>query len=367
MSLHALSQLHVVEANAPMSPPHPGFVALCRELAAVPLLGGGRPVRVYALLERWRDNPLAAALDAEYPKQASARSPVRDDFFRNREDDAPCIVPLPEALRPATADDSLAGVLAREWFGSWLEAAWREAQRRLAPQHFGAVLFSCDSAREVARHLSHLGFQTPPQAQRARMFRYQDPRVMQRVWPALTPRQRKLWMGPVLQWWSLTQPWGAWDANEQEPEARSDVIAPAWFKAAPSEPPTGKPDTHHSLRRLFDPRQWALAHAAPIGNRVWRRYADAAIATADQPGGGAMNALLAEGLDLGLEGANLEDFAWCSSQPGYCAADQQSIPWHSPGWAPVLARVLSTLKHEPDASFAGVFHDIVQPLEKATA
>lgn len=367
MSFQILSSLDTIEADAPVSPLHSHFVALCRELVTALPPEGTRPLRAYALLERWRDNPLAAVFDAEYPELAGARSPVPDDFFKDRKDDAPCIVPLPDVLWRATPDGTLAEVLARDWFGDWFETSWHETRQRLTPQHFGAVIFSPESAREVAHHLANLGYQTPPKASQARMFRYQDPRVMQRVWPALTPWQRKLWMGPVRQWWSLVQPWGAWDAREQERGAQPDAMLPRWFKAVAPAPQTVEPDRHHPLRRLFDEKQWALAHTAPIGNRVWRRYADADVDVAAQPEGRVMNALLNEGRALGLDGRNLEDFAWCSSQSKYFAADLQSIPWSSPRWAPLLARMLSALQIEPHATFGGVFHEFVQPFEKVTA
>ncbi|WP_447779451.1 DUF4123 domain-containing protein [Variovorax boronicumulans] len=364
MSFQVLSLLHAEGADMPAPPPHPHCVALSREVAKGFAHEGLRAVRPYVLLERWRDNPLATAFSAEYPECAGARSSVTDDFFEGREDDAPCVVPLADVFGPTASDDTLAGMLAREWLGTWLEAAWCEARQRLAAQHFGAVIFSCESTREVARHLGILGFQTPPQTSRARLFRYQDPRVMQRVWPLLTPWQRKLWMGPVLQWWSLTQPWEAWDANEEEQNAQFCTKSPQWFKAVAPVAHSLNPDAERSQRRLFDEGQWTVAHTAPIGNRVWRRYADAAIDIAEQPEGSVVSALLSEGSALGLEGKNLEDFVWCSTQSKYFSLDRKSIPWHSPRWAPVLARVLSVLQNEPDASFGGVFHEIAQPFEK---
>lgn len=325
-----------------------------------------RPLRAYLLLRSWQDNPLAARLEARYPQSRTETRAVPDEHFDGHEGKAPCVIPLPDELWHSTPGGTLSEVLAREWLAAWLQQAWQEVRQRLVRQHFGAILFSRASAREIAHHLVNLGHQTPPHETQARLLHYQDPRVMQRAWPLFTPWQRKLWMGPVSQWWSLAQPWGPWDSAETAQDAGS--TAPAWFKALPDALPDAlQPDTRITVRRLFTAAQWERARLSRAGNRVWRRHADAAVAPREQPSGALMTELLHAGLDLGLTDQNLEDFAWCSSHPRYLAENQQSIPWHAPRWAPLLERVLTTVRNEPDATFGGVFHDLALPTEKANA
>ncbi len=352
--------------------PPAAWIAMCRELAAAPAgpastpTASGRPIRAYLLLNGWEGNPLIPAFDTRYPVSAAARQAVPDPHFHGREDEAPCVVPMPDELWHLTPGGSLAELLAYEWLAAWLQRAAQEARQRLVRQHFCGVVFSRASAREVARHLADLGHQTPPNEVQARLFHYQDPRVLQRTWPMLTPWQRKLWLGPVLQWWSLAQPWGPWHGVQ---DAASPDVSPAWFKA---HPPLSseflRDDAQPSLRRLLLARQWEASRFSRAGHRIWQRYLDAGIGVEHQPNGALMTELLHAGLDLGLRGQNLEDFAWCSAHPRHLdAPGTRSIPWHSPNWAPVLQRVLNVLRDDSGATFGRVFHQLTSPTRKAPA
>ncbi|TYZ39889.1 hypothetical protein C2U35_24835, partial [Ralstonia solanacearum] len=192
--------------------PPSDYMARCRELAAgyhalrQRQAPDERPLRAYLLLDIWDGNSLAEALSETWPEAAAAREAVPDDFYAGREDEAPCVVPLPDEVLPDGGTDTLAQVRAQETLARWLEDASRQASQRLVRQHFCAILFSPDSAAWVARYLASLGFQYPPESSTARLFRYQDPRVMQRVWPALSATQQGMWLGAVEGWWSLTQP-----------------------------------------------------------------------------------------------------------------------------------------------------------------
>ncbi|AXW63996.1 hypothetical protein CJO94_19650 (plasmid) [Ralstonia solanacearum] len=353
-------------ASADPAVPHPDYTARCQELAAgyhalrrrqEP---DERPLRAYLLLDIWDGNPLAAQLSEAWPEAAAGRAAVPDDFYAGREGEAPCLVPLPDSVLPDGATDNLAEVRAQEALARLLEAASRQASQRLVRQHFCAVLFSTDSAAWVARYLASLGFQYPPGSSTARLFRYQDPRAMQRVWPVLSAAQQGMWLGAVEAWWSLTQPWGPWAMEDLVAADDTAVPAPPWFKAERPVVPDGQTETL-MLSRLMNAEQWWRAHSSPVGNRVWARFAQRGISSQAQPDAKTMAQLLGKGQELGLTDSNLQDFVWCSWQPGLQNAPDgaigRSIEWDEPHWRDVLTRVLQGLRDDPDAGFAGVFEE----------
>lgn len=144
----------------------------------------------------------------QWPETISEREAVPDSFYAGREDEAPCLVPFPDHLLLDADSDNLPQARVRDALARWLEEASKEAGQRLARQYFCAVLFSPESATRLAQHLAQLGLQYVPRSHTARLFRYQDPRVMQRVWPRLSTEQQNVWLGQTQAWWSLTQPWG---------------------------------------------------------------------------------------------------------------------------------------------------------------
>lgn len=368
--LDTFKLLDTAEPVEPLAAPADCLV-LCKALADVSAGRTTRPLHAYLLLDRWRHNPLADALEAEFPELVAQRCSVPGDLYQGREDEAPCLVPIPAAIWPVESDGSLRQTLAHEWFAHWLHVAWNEAQGRLVRQHFGGLLFSSAGARLLAQHLARLGLQYPPPAMAtdpsrgpARLFRYQDPRVMQRVWPALTPQQQAYWLGPVHAWWSLQQPWGSWTFPDAEHDAGLDASEPdlaQWFRAASPDIEAAPHTSHYATSRLFDARQWTLAHLSPVAQRIWARYLRRQISPQLQPDGDTMSRLLNEGLQHGLADADLEDFVWCSWQiePG---ADQRpvratSIDWRDARWSVLLQRVLNALRSEPDAGFAQLFEE----------
>lgn len=336
-----------------------GCLELCRDLASgyhVLKQGEaeGRSLQAYLLLDAWDDCPLAAALSETWPQAAAARVAIPDEFYAGREDEAPCLVPLPSCVLPDGCTDTLAEVRAREFLAGWLEEAGKSIRQRLVRQHLCAVLFSTDSASSVARHLAGLGYQYEPGSRTARLFRYQDPRVMQRVWPMLPSAQQVLWMGPVQAWWSLRQSWGPWDGRELfSGEVEISSAAPAWFKAEKPIVPQAQPETPAWLNRLMTADQWRVAHWAQVGNRIWLRFAENDIPRQAQPDGNLMLQLLEAGASLGLDEHNLEDYVWCSVR--YREAPP-SIDWHAPSWARVLAQSLQALRSDPDTRFVSAFH-----------
>ncbi len=346
--------------------PHPDYMARCRELAAgyhalrrrqEP---GERPLRAYLLFDIWDGNPLATQLSEAWPEAAAARAAVPDRYYAGREGEAPCVVPLPDNVLPDGATDTLAELRAQETLAGWLEDASRRASQRLVRQYFCAVLFSADSAAWVARYLASLGFQYPPGSRTARLFRYQDPRVMQRVWPALSAAQQGMWLGAVEGWWSLTQPWGPWATEDLVVPGDAAVPAPPWFKTERPMVPDGQTETL-MLSRLMNAEQWRHAHSAQTGNQAWMRFAENGIDPHEQPDADLMLQLLAAGASHHLDGLNLEDFVWCSLR---YHEEPPSIDWRAPHWSRVLEQTLQALNADSDTRFASAFDACLNPGEE---
>lgn len=343
--------------------PHPDTLARCGELAAGyhavnrEQRHGYPPLRAYLLLEAWEGNPLAAAIAGAWPEASTERAAVPDDFYTGREDEAPCVVPLPASALPDGTTDTLEQGRSRDALARLLEIASRQAHQRLVRQGLGAVLFSADSPAEVAQHLRMLGFQYSPESRAAKVFRYQDPRVMQRVWPELSATQQKMWLGPVQAWWSLTQPWGPWALEDMVATEDAAVSVPVWFKAEQPMEPDRRPEGL-VLNRLMDAKQWQAAHSAPIGNRVWARFAENGVIAGEQPNANLMRQLLAIGTSHHLDEGNLEDFVWCSIR--YREAPP-SIDWDTQHWSRVLNQTLEVLNADPDARFVSAFDACLNP------
>ncbi|CAG2133139.1 DUF4123 domain-containing protein [Ralstonia mannitolilytica] len=343
--------------------PHPDALARCRELAARyhalkrQQRPGSHPLRAYLLLDAWESNPLADAISDAWPEAATLRVAVPDDFYTGRENEAPCVVPLPDSALPDGATNSLEQELSRDALARLVMTAGGQAHQRLVRQGLGAVLFSADSAARLAQHLGMLGFQYPPEGRNAKVFRYQDPRVLQRVWPELTAAQQAMWLGPVEGWWSLTQPWGPWALEEMVSTQDAVVSVPLWFEAELSrEPDRGTEGA--VLNRLMDAKQWRAAHSAPVGNRVWARFAENGVTPSEQPNANLMRQLLSIGTAHHLDGGNLEDFVWCSIR--YREAPP-SIDWDTPHWSRVLNQTLEALSADPEARFVSAFDACLNP------
>lgn len=328
----------------------PLFESLCDELHAQ--LAAARTMHARLLLDSWADNAVASMLEDQHPALSAERLAVPDEHFVHREDEAPCLVPVPRALLNPGSRQFLAELLAQ---------AWRHALQRQARQPLCAVVLGHADAASIARHWSDLGHQRPPDAMPARLFRYQDPRVMQRVWPLLHPSQRTLWLGPVEQWWSLSQPWGPWDPAQytSDGEIRRADPPPRWFRATAPQRDTANFDGAHIGKTcaLLDRSQWDAAHATPYGHRTWARLARQRVPVEDQPDGDTMLRLLTDGRQHGLDGSDLEEYVICTWQTTPLADGSRELRWQSPRGERVLKQVLATLRQQPGASFIGLFSD----------
>ncbi|KHK52933.1 hypothetical protein PI87_19400 [Ralstonia sp. A12] len=315
-----------------------------------------RPLRVYLLLDRWDGSQFAVELSDAWPEAVAERVAVPDAFYAGREGEAPCVVPLPDIALPDGSADTFGQVKAQETLARWLLATNQQAYQRLVRQDVCAVVASADSAASVAQHLAKLGLQYPPGDRAARLFRYQDPRVMQRVWPELSATQQGAWLGPMQAWWTLMQPWGPWAQEELMASDARTVPSPVWFKA---EQPTIQDAQTEALmlNRLMSARQWQAAHASPWGHQSWAALASVKVPMDQQPDGVAMSAAIAQGQRLGLDDQDLEAFIALSwLLPG----EEQATHAHARDWEDqqnqrALEHVLHQMRSQPGSRFTSAW------------
>lgn len=308
------------------------------------------PQRAYLLFNRWDGNPLAQGLAGRFPKWVRDRCAVPDRNFAEREEHAPFLLELPdEMLSPAASGAEARAV--RDWLAQALESAAEQVGERTTRQDFCGVVVSPASAQAIARHWVGLGDQRPPYQEDSVLFRYHDPRVMQRVWPTLSPRQQSRWLGPVTHWWSLLQPWGPFGASPEPLQ---------WFHAQAPALPYGE-QTGGSPRDLFDEPQWFLSGVSPDANAIWRSYADNHIPAQAQPDADSLLQMLADAAGLGLEGANLEDYVWITWMHSPKEGPPRAMDWGLPHLAPTLSRIQAQLRSQPNARFSSLFVQAIQP------
>lgn len=312
----------------------------------------------WLLLDGWIDNPMAEAFEVDFPEYAAARVAVPDPFFEGREDSSPCLIPVPLTMQ-REVPDSLAEAKAQQWLTSQLTMAWLASRERLVPQPFCGLLLSRASGHAIAAHLLRLGFQMRGKEEAARLFRYHDPRVMQRVWSHLSTVQQNAWMGPIDTWWSLMHPWEPWDPDELIDGIPPVTTVPAWHKIV--RPYTGGVEVAMCSGHLLDHGQWSWADASPIAGKVWQTLAADGVSVALQPDGAAMNRMLAQGIALGLAGKNLEVFV---QESWRARTGSAPLNWDQPGPREDLAEVLRRLEADPQASFGSLLHELV--LERNT-
>ena len=287
---------------------------------------------------------MAAHFSANYPQQAAARVALPDELYKDQPDDAPCVLAIDGSVVPSDPGQSFSDYLAHECLGGLLQQAWQGAQQRRNLQGLCGVLFASVDARILVRHLAQLGYQHAPDGQ-ARLLRYQDPRVLQRVWPALNEAQKLAWLGPIRSWWSLRMPWGPVDQAE----------SPAWFLATPPPSSTASANTPaHPRSALLHPRQWLLAHSVAATNALWLRYVQQGIEARRQPSAGQMNCLLAAASDGGIQTRQLEQFLLCVWQPYLAPQTECTRPVAGEAAAQLKARCASVaerMAQHPQAGF----------------
>ena len=275
-----------------------------------------------------------------------------DSYFEYHEERAPCLLELPEELVVSVPGFRTRDL--REWLAHCLAFASQQVNERVTKQDFCGVVISSESAQAITRYWVGLGDQRPPHKEERVLFRFQDPRVMQRVWHALSPLQQSRWLGPVTQWWSLMQPWGPF-GDRPEP-AR-------WFCAkAPVLPYGTKADG--SPRDLFDEAQWFLSGVSPDANSIWRSYAKHNIPPEAQPDPGSLQQMLADAARMNLKNLDLEDYVWITWMHAPKEGPARAMDWSLPHLASALSQIEYQLRDRPDASFSMLLNKIIQPQKR---
>lgn len=308
-----------------------------------------RPLSAFLVLERWRDNPLAEHLQEHHPELADERVDVPDEIYRGRPEAAPTLVPLPQDWAVDAPGVGTQAVLCTMALA--LVAARLQSECRLVDQMLCAVVFSPATSASIATHWTRLGFQTSPDDGKDKLFRYQDARVMQRVWPLLDDEQRLQWLGPVTGWWALSQPWRPWPYAEAfatggEVPAGSDADSSEWFIATrPVLPQAAAPEPRHeTMRHLLRLDQWHAAHSATTGTRLWLSMASRRIPVQRQPDGETMTRLLRQGTELGLtQESDLSEFVDESWRAHHYDDRLIVRDWSAPREAAVLRQALALM------------------------
>lgn len=307
------------------------------------------PQRAYLLFNRWNDNALAQEVEAQFPKWVSDRVSVPDSYFERREERAPFLLELPEELVIPAPEFNPRDL--RAWLIRCVAFAAQQGNERLTKQDFCGVVISPASEQTITRHWVGLGHQQMPGSEDSVLFRYQDPRVMQRVWPTLGPLQQSRWLGPVSQWWSLVQPWGPFNDPPQPAQ---------WFHAKAPALPHGV-EAGGSPRNLFDPDQWFLSGISPQANLIWRSYAEHNVSRAAQPDPDSLMHMLADAARMKLQHLDLEDYVWITWMHAPKEGPARAIDWRLPHLAPTLSLIQDQLRDQPDARFSSLFAKATQP------
>ncbi|MBS0427825.1 MAG: DUF4123 domain-containing protein [Proteobacteria bacterium] len=362
---NASSAVMPAESGPYDSAPHPQAVALLDDIVAAFHRAQGQceqPLHACLILERWEHTTAGQWLAEFLPDTAASRIALADPVYKDREDEAPCIVPLPQDLAQAAPTSEAARAL-RAVLPHWLEEAWFASRMRLRAIHLCGVAFTPRNATSLAVHGAQMAFQHSPVDGRACFFRFFDPRVMQRTWPTLSVAQRRAWLGPAVTLWSLEQPWGPWSFEEL---VASDASA---LRQRPralvfDTPANADDDMPLDRQRLLDPAQWHAAMSAPVGNRAWAAYAQEAVAPDHQPGAQAMTDCIDLGARLGLNGSDLDDFvaaSWNLPQGAERAAGR--TPWERPPYAQALQTALTQLGTDTASRFAAVWQSHRPPTD----
>lgn len=125
--------------------------------------------RAYLLFNRWDGNSLARELSEQFPQWARDRVSVPDSYFEHREERAPCLLDLPEALvAPVSGSNTRA---LRAWLAHGLEFAACQVNERVTKQDLCGVVISPESEQTVTRYWVDLGDQRAPSKEDGLLFR----------------------------------------------------------------------------------------------------------------------------------------------------------------------------------------------------
>ncbi|RIX72553.1 DUF4123 domain-containing protein [Acidovorax cavernicola] len=257
--------------------------ALALEIEVITALSESSNAAPYLLLDQGEADFL--------PGQRVCLRPIPDSYFKDEPSRAPHLLPLKLPADHLILQEALAS------------AILTAPQRLHAKKISALLLISCDIEALLA-HFRALSLQYDPTAEdeSACVMRYQDPRVMQRVWPILSEGQRRAWLGPIRHWYAATQPTG--------PIVTEAAAAPTLWHATPA---LSDVQPHSRVHHLLDSVQWRLAHGAPSENSFWQVVSlrSASGHTAPYPSTGTLRNWLSEAASSGLGTNDQTEWALC--------------------------------------------------------
>lgn len=268
-------------------------VALSQQLADMNTFCEATHSARYVLLERGNLEVLGV--------DASRLHPVPDAYFEHEPWLAPQLLPIRGPEDQLLLQEALACAIVT-------------APDRLNMQPVSAVLVGTPRPVALLTHFAALGEQCDPteHAAQPRVFRYQDPRVMQRVWPALNGSQRSAWLGPVRRWYAALQPSNGSLGAETITKVVPTTSPLVWRGDAEPVPPEQAVPVRQ--RHMLDVAQWHLAHSAPAENAFWhllRSSADAERPANPDPTPELLRSWLHQAAARGLHSADQTDWALC--------------------------------------------------------
>jgi len=295
--------------------------ALTVEIDAITALSESSNAAPYLLLDQGEADFL--------PVEKCRLRPTPDSYFKDEPTRAPNLLPL-----KLPADHSIL----QEAFAS---ATLTASQRLHAKKVSALLLVSCD-IEALLGHFGVLSLQYDPTegAESACVLRYQDPRVIQRVWPILSESQRRTWLGPIQHWYGATQPTGLIVAEA--------AAAPILWHATPA---LADVQPHSRVHHLLDSVQWRLAHSAPAENSFWQVVSLRSTSghTAPYPSTGTLRSWLSEAASSGLGINDQTDWALCQWGVG-------QDYWESAMGRRQACAALDMLKKHAGLGFADAWH-----------
>ena len=303
----------------------------------------------YILLNSWRDNAFADAFAEAFPDQAARRTAVPDPFFVNQEDEAPVLLPVPDLLLPNGLPAAYPEAEAEQWMARQLTVSCHKTAQRLGVVPIGAVLVSDRPVAELASHLLALGMQPTPIGGAA-VFRYQDPAIMQLLWPVLDDVQRAAWLGPVTQWWSLRQYWEPWDLLNPPP------CDTPWWRVQTQR----LAETSRVARPLrLDAAQWNRAGFHRSAQESWMELFIDTPDVTEMPEGPLMLRMLADAAALGLTSNDaLKDYIWLTWRGAH---EGVPVDWTTDPFRTRMRAALDLLAGAPGLYLSSAYHEIVRP------
>lgn len=256
--------------------------------------------------------------------------PLPDPYFAQEPEAAPVLIAWP--TEAAAAQQMLRDVL---------DLALKQVPMRTGQQRLGALLWSQQPVEAVLDHLMVLAALRSPEGESV-LYRFQDPRVLQWLWPSLSDQQKLQWLGPLQHWWAVEQPFGPW-VHE------GDWRGQWWQMTSQPQGPQAPEPTPHTL---LNAKQWQTAHTAAAANRVWGTLHTMSFEAELQPDAATLKRWLSEAVELGLDLSRATGYALARA---YVAARGQAATWDQPQNQAWVQAALQRCAQHPEALFDSVY------------